>query len=635
MLLLFFAGNCQERMTRESFRGSDPSHAHTDSTVARSGVLQAGRFSQVGVLLLLAASYFLYARATGFPFVYDDVFQIAQNPHLDSWRFLPVYFTQHVWSHVPQIAANFYRPLFLLWLRLNDVLFDREPAGWHSTTILLHLVATGLAYLLARKLLRNRAAASLITALLFGLHPVHTEAVAWVSGVTEPLSTVFFLGSFLCYLRLRTEASHRRLWLAGSLVLFAAALLSKETAAVLPILIVAYELTLGEGRPSQPRESASRFRRHFQELLPYGVLLALYLLVRTLVLGEITHRMTSVPLASSLLTWPWLICFYARQLVWPSQLSPLYDVTYATGLAQARFILPLLMVIGAVAAVGWLTRERHSGLPAFLLGWFGITLAPALLVFCVALPAEGFHDRYLYLPSLALALAAGAIFGEFWESPRLAGKTLAIVTVLVISAALALSTHRQIGYWASNYVLFERAVNVAPRNEIANLNFASELLKNREYGRALQLSEGVISAHPESARALASAAAASSFLRDYRQAEAYYARAVQIDPSQGTMFLSLGLTRMRLGLFKGAQDALRQALMVDPTQPGVHYALGLTDMQLGEWLDARNEFQTELQDDPANDNAQKALLEVEKELNGPETKPTLSDVVLPSSKSER
>ncbi len=632
MLLLFFLLHRQERMTRDSFRGSDPSHAHTNRT-PRSGVLETGRFFRVGVLFVLAASYFLYAQATRFPFVYDDVFQIAQNPHLDSWRFLPVYFTQHVWSHVPQIPANFYRPLFLVWLRLNTVLFDREPAGWHSTTILLHLVATGLAYLLARELLKNRAA-SLIAALLFGLHPVHTEAVAWISGVTEPLSTVFFLSSFLCYLQVRSDAPHRRLWLAGSLILFAAALLSKETAAVLPILIVVYELTVGEEWSSQPREPATRSWRYFQELFPYGVLLALYLLVRTLVLGEFTHRMTSMPLVSSLLTWPWLICFYARQLIWPSHLSPLYDVTYATGLAQARFILPLLIIIAVVAAVGWLARKRRSGLPAFLLAWFGITLAPALLIFCVALPAEGFHDRYLYLPSLALVLAAGAIFGECWKSSHVAGKCLAIVTVLVISAALALSTHRQIAYWACNYVLFERAVNVAPRNEIANLNFASELVKNREYGRALQLSQGVISTHPESAQAMASAAVASSFLRNYRQAEAYYARAVQIDPSQGTLFLSLGLTRMKLGLFKSAQDTLRQALTVDPKQPGVHYALGLTDMHLGQWLDARNELQAEIRDDPTDDNAHKALLEVEKVLHGSESKPILSDVVLPCSKSE-
>jgi tetratricopeptide (TPR) repeat protein len=629
-------------MTGEPFRETSSSQA--GYTSARSGIPQtrisqilvpqivvprANDFSGIGVLLVLAATYFLYAPAARFPFVYDDVFQIAQNPHLDSWRFLPIYFTQHVWSHVPQIPANFYRPLFLLWLRLNNVLFDREPAGWHSTAILLHLVATGLSYLFARAILKNRAG-SLLAALLFGIHPVHTEAVAWISGVPEPLNTVFFLGSFLCYLRLRADASHRRLWLAGSLVLFAAALLSKETAAVLPILIAAYELTLGKDRSSPATSAVYRM----QNLLPYGVVLALYLLVRAAVLGEFTHRMTSVPPTNSLLTLPWLLCFYARQLVWPSHLSPLYDVTYVSGMAQLGFILPLLAVICVSVAVWRLTLWCHSGLPSFLCAWFVTTLAPALLIFCVALPAEGFHDRYLYLPSLALAMAVGAIFASFWESKLLAGKSVAgavavIVAAVVVCATLAFSTHRQIGYWASNYVLFQRAVEVAPRNEIANLNFASELLKTREYRRALQLSEEVVASHPESARAMASAAAASSFLGSYRQAEAYYVRAIQIDSSQASLFQSLGLTRMKLGLYKSAQDALRQALMVDPKQPGVHFALGLTDIQLGQWQEAERELQAEIRDDPANENAQKALLEAERQLQNRRTKPVLSRVTRP------
>jgi tetratricopeptide (TPR) repeat protein len=621
-------------MTGKPFHENSPSQARrlrAPARIPQAWLPQA----RIGLLLILAATYFLYAPAARFPFVYDDVFQIAQNPHLDSWRFLPLYFTQHVWSHVPQIPPNFYRPFFLMWLRLNTVLFDREPAGWHSTAIFLHLLATGLSYLFARAVLKNRAGA-LLAALLFGIHPVHTEAVAWISGVPEPLSTAFFLGSFLCYLRMRDGDSHRQLWLAESLALFAGALLSKETAAVLPVLIAAYELTLAKDRNSSAKSAAYRI----QNLLPYGIVLALYLLARAVVLGEFTHRMTSVPLANSLLTLPWLLCFYAWQLVWPSNLSPLYDVTYASGGSQSRVVLPMLLLIGVSVAV-WRLKLRHSPkLPVFLWAWFVITLAPALLVFCVALPAEGFHDRYLYLPSLALALGAAAIFVDFWESTQPARRSAALAAAVVlpaimICAALALSTHRQIGYWASNYVLFHRAVDVAPHNEIANLNFASELLKTREYRRALQLSEGVVALHPESARALASAAAACSFLGDNRQAEAYYVRAAQIDPSQAGLFHSLGLTRMKLGLYKSAQDALRQALMVDPKLPGVHFALGITDIRLGDWQDAERELQAEIRDDPANDNAQKALLEVEGQLRTPEAKPVLSRVALPSKAPTR
>ena len=620
-------------MTRERSSCLDGSSSAAGTTL-EPGVQQAIRSSKIGLLLVLAATYFVYAPATRFAFVYDDIFQIGQNPHLDSWRFLPVYFTQHVWSHVPQIPANFYRPLFLVWLRLNNVLFLREPAGWHFTTILLHIAATALAYLLATTLLKNRPAA-LVTALLFGLHPVHVEAVAWVSGVPEPLSTVFFLGSFLCYLRQRTEAEHRVLWLSGSLLLFGAALLSKETAAVLPLVMVAYELTAGRDRGPGTELTASRFQRLWKTLLSYFVLLLIYLLVRQRVLGGFTHRMSSVSLHTSVLMWPWLLCFYLREIIWPSHLSPLYDVAYVNRLAQPAFILPLLALCATAAVVFWLSYKSKSGMPIFLSAWFLITLAPAMVIFCVALPAEGFHDRYLYLPSFALALWAGALFSAGWSNPRFAVKGLTLAAVILVSLGLAVSTHVQTKYWASNYVLFQRAVAVAPRNEIANLNFVAELLKTMEYERALRLSQAVIALNPESARALGSAGAASFLLGNYRQSEAFYAKAVQIDPTQANLFRFLGITRMKLGLYEGAQTALQKALAVDPHLRGVHYALGLAEINLQEWQQAKDQFQAELNNDPDNSSARDALRDAEAKLHSPAAAVVLSPVLLSPYTSPR
>jgi len=143
-----------------------PAAASTRPRPAGGVTLAVARISQVTtnlskltLLFVLAATFFLYSVAVRFPFVYDDVFQIVQNQHLESWKFLPTYFTEHVWSHVPGVPANFYRPLFLIWLRLNYLIFGHEASGWHLTTILAHLLATALAYLLAFRILKNRPAA--------------------------------------------------------------------------------------------------------------------------------------------------------------------------------------------------------------------------------------------------------------------------------------------------------------------------------------------------------------------------------------------------------------------------------------------------------------------------------------------
>src|SRR5882672_7255768 len=104
---------------------------------------------------LVAVAYFTYAGTARFGFIYDDVFQIVQNPRLESWRFLPHYFTQHFWAHVPGAAANLYRPLFLVWLLLNNQVFGHEPAGWHLATVLLHVGATVLMYRVAQHFLKD------------------------------------------------------------------------------------------------------------------------------------------------------------------------------------------------------------------------------------------------------------------------------------------------------------------------------------------------------------------------------------------------------------------------------------------------------------------------------------------------
>ena len=150
------------------------------------------------LVVALALTFIVYAGTLGFEFVYDDHEQVLENNYVHSWRFVGHYFTGHVWSNLyAKDPGNYYRPLFLLWLRVNHMLFGLEPWGWHLTTALAHLFATYLVYLLAVRLVRDPVTAG-FAALIFGLHPVHIEAVAWVSGVTEPLLAVLLIPSFLC-----------------------------------------------------------------------------------------------------------------------------------------------------------------------------------------------------------------------------------------------------------------------------------------------------------------------------------------------------------------------------------------------------------------------------------------------------
>src|SRR5208283_607014 len=204
---------------------------------------------------ILAATFLAYSATLVLGFVFDDHVLIVTNDSIRSWRYFPSYFASHIWSfRYPHLLANYYRPLFLTWLRLNDALFGLHAWGWHLTSVLAHVAVTYLVYRLCLRLTGDGWVAG-AAGLLFGLHPVHAEAVADITSIQEPLSTFFILGAILAFGRSR-ESGQRVRWLCASLALTAAALLCKESGMALPVLVAVFVWIYGtaDGREAAPEE---------------------------------------------------------------------------------------------------------------------------------------------------------------------------------------------------------------------------------------------------------------------------------------------------------------------------------------------------------------------------------------------
>jgi tetratricopeptide (TPR) repeat protein len=369
-----------------------------------------------------------------------------------------------------------------------------------------------------------------------------------------------------------------------SLLLFAAGMLVKETVAALPLVIAAYELTLG-------REDGDASPVRWRGVLPYCGVLLVYLAARHLAMGHLHPG--EMPLAVSLLSWPWLLWTYLRML-WPVGLSPSYDFPYVHHVGDARFVIPL--VIAAAGAIGgrfWY-RSRRCRWGLFLASWFAITLAPAFAAFCLAYADETYHDRYLYLPSVALAMAAGALLGKLCAAQtgrrRLAGWGVAAFILLLLGWA----THRQLHYWESNYALFQRANAVAPHNARAAVNFAGELMRRQQYRQALAVLQPVMSDHPDSEPLLENAGFSSLALGEYDAAERYYARACQLRPQQAKLFYFLGVVRLRQKEYGPAAEALRTAVALSPKDLFYHYTLGTALAAVGDWAGAKEQYAAEV-----------------------------------------
>jgi tetratricopeptide (TPR) repeat protein len=565
-------------------------------------------------------TFLLYIGALRFGFVYDDRIQILDNPMLRSWSSLPSYFTSHVWAFDPGLPANYWRPLFLLWLLLNRTLFGYAPLGWHFSALALHVAVTGLVYALARKLTGERLTAAL-AALIFGVHPVLIETVAWVSGATDSLLALFLLPAFLLYLAARPPGVRRPRRMAASLAFFAAALLVKETAVVLPLLVFAYAWI----RPDGETPHARKLRAALAATAPYLAVTAAYLVARAFVLHGLGHDQNQASLLSLLLTWPSLLWLYLRLLLFPYGVSPYYDLRLVTAVDLRHVLLPGLGVAAAAVAFAfglrWLRSHREAPpsspaltprLAAFLGAWILLPILPVL--YLRTLSAEDFaHVRYLYLSSMGYAILLASGLRRLPASRRkLFGSPASqVAAALLIVVALAACNAFQQLYWADNLLLYARGVTVAPRNPRALTNMGVELGMRSQYQKAVPFFLSALQQEPSFWFANYNLGYTYLRMSDYRQAERYLQVATRLQPNSAQQYAYLGTAQMWLGKLDEAARSMREAIRIYPQGRRYHYALGVILEKQGDRGAAAAAFRAELAQNPEDAEARAHLQALE------------------------
>jgi tetratricopeptide (TPR) repeat protein len=579
---------------------------------------------------VLALTFAAYAETLGFEFVHDDRGQIVDNPAVRSWASVPQYFTAHVWAGVtPEGPGNYYRPLFLLWLRINAAALGMNPWAWHLTTLLVHLSVTLLVYFLAFRVLRDPLY-SAVAALIFGLHPAHIEAVAWISGVTEPLLGLLLIASFLCYLKERDGGGKAGIYRASSWTLYVLAMLEKETALVLPPIIFSYELVSGGSQNAEtPRRGVSmaallrRARRSLWSAVPYLVPIPFYLWARVHALEGFSHVMTPLPLSAVLYTWPSLLWFWVKHLVWPVGLSTFYDLASVTQPNFSNFTLPAIGVVAVGTALGW--GALRSPEIAFACIWLLLPLLPVLDI-RVFMQNDFAHDRYLYLPSIGLAIIAAVALRRLrLGSAKLQGvPTAQILTTLVVALLMAFGTAYQSFYFQNNVIFYLHNFRSAPNNPIPKVNVASLLGETGQYEAAISLYQQLLEHEPGSWYPTYNLGYTYYRMGKLEEAETYLERAIAINPHKPDGYFYLGLTLLRMGHTGEAASALRRAIGIRPGGLGYHFALGLALKLQGNLPGALDEFKAEISINPQHALARQQIAEIQATLKSQRSSPTVA-----------
>ncbi len=504
-------------------------------------------FSPLTVCLVavavVAVVFAIYSPALNFQFVLDD-HRFVGDPRLQSPGHVWEYFTSYVWAQVPGGPLSFYRPLFVLWLRLNFILNEMSPWGWHLLSVVKHLSVAVLLGLLVWKLLRDRVAALLATT-LFALHPAHTESVAWVT-VPDPLMSSALLVSLLLYLeyavrmsaRGQFEAgkSHKKsrrqirgnsksrpsaAWIIASAAAFMAALMAKETAIVWPAVLFAMALIVPFDKPHGGKPSRrgnanfeARLLPRFREILPFLSVTVIYLLCRFHALGgHLSPATQHLAWSTVLLSWPATLWFYVKVLLWPVRSRAFADPSLAEKFSLRGVVLPGLGVGCVVALFVWacvwawrkarrdLRDQEAAGVQRALLLGSGILVFPILLTLNLNSlnPGDFLHGRYTYLPLTGLMILVATL----WHLSK-KGRTILLSAGGLLAVALTVLTVRQEGAWRDDLTVFTVAHQYAPNNGPvaqslvrAHVQVALDLDESGRCDQAVPMFEEAIRQYPQ------------------------------------------------------------------------------------------------------------------------------------------
>jgi hypothetical protein len=472
-------------------------------TPAASGALFSSLTIGIVTIALAVAVFAIYSPALDFQFVLDD-HRFIGDPRLQSSGHLWEYFTSYVWAQIPGGPLSFYRPLFVLWMRLNFILSGISPWGWHLLSIVKHVSVAVLLGLLAWKLLQDRVAA-LIAGTLFALHPAQTESVAWVT-VPDPLMSAAVLGTLLLYLRYEEHSKikqthagqlHKKsrkqmhsksksdfsvIWIIVSVVTCLAALMAKETAMVLPAILFALALIMpfgkvdgGQAQSAKHLDFRIRLVSALRKTLPFLGATAVYLFFRINALkGQFSALTQHLPWSTVLLSWPATLWFYVKVLLWPVRSRAFADPSLTETFSLRGVFLPGLGVCCAVAILiegcVWVWRRARRDLPdreaanlgrALLLGCFLLIfpILPALNLNALN-PGDFLHGRYAYLPLTGLMLLAAT----GWHLVK-KGRLVVLSAAGLVAIVFSILTVKQESMWKDDLTIFTVAHQIAPHND--------------------------------------------------------------------------------------------------------------------------------------------------------------------------
>ena len=533
-------------------------------------------------LLIAVAGFVVFATSLRHDFVYDDHVDIREVDNV---------FVPGAWPALFYTAsAQLYRPATYLGYALDNAVWGWKPFGWHLHSLLLHGVVSVLVYGFIRRLRVSRAGAA-AGALWFAVHPIHAEAVVWVSSRAFLYSTAGVLLIGCGYLAWREHRRPKDLACiaAGALVAF----LSKEDALMVVPVLAAMELFLFRRFDVRGLLGDTVWHRPLVILVAVAVP---YLVARQSILAGLEPGEWANGLAGLAATLPVIIVRYLGQLVLPLSMTVDQPLDYAAGFGVGfRVCLPIVLTLLAVCLV----RKPSLAPRQFEIAWFFLFLLPVMGFIPIAQP---FADRFLYLPSVAAALFIGHMTDAVAARPSRVRQTAMVLFTAWMCLYVVLSV-RYTRTWRNDETLWRYTVEVNPQSYRGFVNIGVLHNNQRDWDTAMSWIDRALAIKPDYVEAKVAKAYAFSGLGRGAEAEALYREALPYDPENTIWMNLLAFEVMEAGRLEEAEAIYDRILELRPGYVAARLSAGFLAARMKDFDKAVMHWETVLTYDPDNEAA--------------------------------
>ncbi len=538
------------------------------------------------VVMALASVTFLPTLRNSFV-DWDDLENFVDNPR---YRGLG-------WSHLGWMFTTFhmghYQPLSWVSLGLDYLLWGMNPAGYHVTNLVIHTANAGFFYVVSRRLLTmiwrapenenswRLTVSAALSALLFALHPLRVESVAWATERRDVLSGFFYLGAIYFYLRAHSGAhadAGSRQWLRRAVTFYALSLLSKATAITLPAVLLLLDIyPLRRLKGGLRHGFTPQLRAVWREKAPFLLLAAVFAVTALWAQQQASalRALDSYDAQARVAQAFYGLNFYLWKTLLPINLSPLYEIPPGLSLWTSFYLASAVGV--AIVTVGlYLIRNRW---PAGLACWvyYVVVLAPVLGI--VQSGPQLVADRYSYLSCLGWAVLAGGLIFHFWRSLEATYKVLWVSKLVpaagfAIALILASQAWTQTLIWRDTKTLWTHVIALNPDSSIAHYNLARYLAKHGDQAAAISHYRQALRVNPDDAEARNNLGLLLALRGEIEAASEEFRRAVQIDPNYAKAYFNMGRVLAREGDLENAMRHFKRALALSPKESEIHLGLG-------------------------------------------------------------